>query len=400
MNSRRTNLKHRSHASAHRAWRGEKYRVSRGEKHRARRGAMVVAVMFFLLIGGLMGALVLNWAELIVVQRTLAGRADAIALAATPSLLDPGLLAGLPPNPSADFLNAESVADQYRVANNNSGSSTYDVAAGDLTLTAGHLLNATLPPTPANFVAATPYDVLRVDIDRTTADGHPVTQLITSFWNMIGTDVTATSFATVDNRLVGFRPTAAINAPVLPIAIDANAWATERTTDGNGNGILEMEVRLACTVSGVATANGVVIGYDGPVVHAGVINQINDGLGQSDLPGPNHELGQITSTMPQTFPGEQPLTGLFCDDVKNALSALAAPNNAPPRVFPLYDAAASSGGNYVIVGFVAARILQVTQDADSVMLVVEPCYMIHTTAWIDDTATERNPFIYKLSLLK
>ena len=361
---------------------------------------MVVAVMFFLLIGILMGALVLNWAELIVVQRTLQGRADAIALAATPSLLEPGVLAGLPPNPSADFLNAESVADQYRIANNNSGSSTYDVAASDLTLTAGHLLNPTLQPTPANFVAATPYDVLRVDIDRTNADGHPVTQLITSFWNMMGTDVTATSFATVNNRLVGFRPTAAISAPVLPIAIDKNAWATERTTDSNGNGILEMEVRLACTVAGEATANGIVIGFNGPVVHADVINEINNGLSQADLSGPNHELGPIDSTMPQNFPGEQPLTGTFCDDIKNALSALASPSNAPPRVFPLYEASASSGGNYVVVGFVAARILQVTQDADSVKLIVEPCYLIHTTAWIDDTVTERNPYIYKLSFLK
>ncbi|HZZ74134.1 MAG TPA: hypothetical protein VFE24_17910, partial [Pirellulales bacterium] len=126
----------------------------------ARRGALVVAVIFFLLIGVLLGSLVLNWAHLIVVQRTLQGRADAIALAAAPALIDSGALTGWPLDTAADFSTAAIVADQYREANNDGGAASLRVAAADLHLSAGHLLNKLGQPDAANFIAAAPYDLL------------------------------------------------------------------------------------------------------------------------------------------------------------------------------------------------------------------------------------------------
>ena len=376
--------------------------IPRGRTARwsSRRGVMVLTVMFMVIVAVLLGAFVLNWAHLIVVQRTLSGRADAIALAGAPSLLDQNLLMDLPADPSQTIADALTVADQFRLANNAGGSNTYLVSAADLMLTPGHAIDPTLPMTAGNFDPATPYDVLRIDIHRTTATGHPVTQLVTGTWNALGTDVTATSFAKVDNRLVGFRPTSKINSPVVPIAIEENAFATGRTSDSNGNSILELEVRLACTNAGLATANGVVIGFDGPPVQAQVASQIVQGVSPSDLPGPDHWLGPITTSTPQDFSGTSPLGGGFCATVENALTLIALPGGGVRVVFPIYDKTASGGGMYSLIGFVAAKVLSVSSDADQVKFVIEPCYLVHTTAWIDDSISVLNPYIYKLSLAR
>ena len=52
------------------------------------------------------------------------------------------------------------------------------------------------------------------------------------------------SYATLDNLVVGFRPASDAPSPVMPLAIRRDAWASERDTDSNANGIREMILRL------------------------------------------------------------------------------------------------------------------------------------------------------------
>src|SRR4051812_30918002 len=87
-------------------------------RRRERRGVIGASFMWFFVIGLLVAALVANWAWLVLVQRNMQERADAMALAAAPALLDEDLLRDEAADPSDDVSDAQQSVEKYRDLNN------------------------------------------------------------------------------------------------------------------------------------------------------------------------------------------------------------------------------------------------------------------------------------------
>src|SRR3954463_12674222 len=97
---------------------------------RRRRGVIAASFMWFLVIALLVAALVINWAWLVLVQHSMQERADAMALAAAPALLDEDLLRGDPAEPNDDITDARNAMNAYRLLNNDAGPNSLKLEAG------------------------------------------------------------------------------------------------------------------------------------------------------------------------------------------------------------------------------------------------------------------------------
>jgi hypothetical protein len=207
--------------------------------------------------------------------------------------------------------------------------------------------------------------------------------------------VSATSVATLDNHVVGFRPTAAANAPVVPLAIDRAAWDTQRLFDSNNNDILEIELRVACDPQ-ANDSNAAVVSFDDGLDESTAISQVGSGVARDELA--SGELGPATGAMPLEVEGSQLLDANFCQELADELDELAATGEC--RAFPLYDSTTSGGGNFKLIGFVAARVISAEMSNDRLKVVVEPCYLIHATTWTDPALGQTNFYIHKLRLVR
>jgi hypothetical protein len=362
----------------------------------SRRGVVAASFLWFLVIGLLVAALVANWAWLVLVQRNMQERADAMALAAAPALLDEDLLRGEPADPSDDVTAAQDAINTYRLLNNDAGPNSLKLQEGDVTLMPGFVTDVSHPFDENTFDGTPPFNTAKVTVQRTSAGGHPVPYLVAGFTSVVSADVSATSVATLDNHVAGFRPTENANAPVMPLAIDRAAWSTQRTIDTNGNDILEMELRLACDPQ-VNDSNAALVSFDDGLDEGVVLSQLTAGVAQSELPATN-ELGPATSAMPLAVEGIQQIDPNFCQELADELDDLAAAGEC--RVFPLYDSTTSGGSNFDLVGFVAARVVSAEMSDNRLKVVVEPCYVIHATTWTDPSLGEANFYIHKLRLVR
>jgi len=364
-----------------------------------RRGFYVVAVLWFLVIGLLLAALVLNWAYFVTVQRDLQAKADALALASAPALLnDQWLIDGT--IPVADVVaQVEAQVDAYRLLNNAAGATSTQIDGTDVNVAVGHVSDPAATPDAINFVPDVPFDSVKIDIARAQSSGHPVEPILQTLAGLVGVDVYGSAIARLDNQVVGVRPTATIAAPIVPIAIDEAAWSAPRAFDINNNQIRELVVRIAITPSGVVGANGAVVSFDGAFSETGALDVLAAGLTYNDLASSQHEFGPVTNSTPLTVAGERQISAAFADELLVGLGDLAASSGAPPRMFPIYNAAQSSGTQQHLRGFVAGRIVLAERDANQLRIVVEPCYLIHTTVWTDNSSVEFNSYIHKLVLV-
>jgi hypothetical protein len=76
----------------------------------------------------------------------------------------------------------------------------------------------------------------------------------------------------------------------------------------------------------------------------------------------------------------------------------------PRRAIPIFRSLSADRAE--VIGFVAARILGAEAESQGastplrLKVVLEPCFLIHTTAWTDAATALRNPYIFKLRLLQ
>ncbi len=388
-------------------------------------------MMWLLLVSLLMAAWVWNWNYLVLVNRSMQQKSDIIALAAAPVLLDEDILRDFPgllplgPDQTDDFAEAVATAESYRLQNNHAGSQPLRVDSGDMRLTSGYVPDVTGQSAPFRFEdprplldpagpPATPnpqHNTLYVECRRLAGGSHPVRYLIDNCSPRRAVDVLGGAFATLDNLVIGFRPTATANSPVVPIAILTDAWAGERTTGPDdypdvvpvGNHIRELQLRLAKSATDATDANAVLTFYDGTINAGQLTGQIIAGLCAGDLP-PNGCLGPVTVTAPLSLPAIQWVNPVsypgLNSDLAAALDAVAISTN-PRRVFPLYED--FSGTQAQLVGFVAATVHGAEIDADGrLTAIVEPCFIIHHTTWTaapnHPSIPARNVYIHKLRL--
>jgi len=358
-------------------------------------------MLFFMpvAIGGL--ALVLNWLYLVLAHGNMQERSDVLSIAAVSQLLDENILRDLPPNQGDDILAAEATVLDYLNRNNAAGPVAFNLNPADLTVTPGFVADVTLPVTGANFdpsPVGNLYNSLRINIERSGSTANPVAMFIRGMGSPNSADITAYGYATLDNRLVGFRPTATMASPVVPLAIEASAWNNDRVVDANGNGRKELNVLLAHSSGSGPAANGVLVGFNGAVGIVNVWNQIFYGITPTDLPG--GRLGPATSTTPLTLQAQQTtLNWGQTMSTAHAFNALVATNNEC-RVFPLYENGSFNGSTVKLIGFVGARVIEAKNlDASpdhQLQVTIEPEFIVHATAWTEPGAPERNPYIHKV----
>lgn len=392
-----------------------------GRRH-PRRGAVTLLAVWVLVIFLLIAAWVLNYNFLVLVNRNMQQKSDAVALAAAAALLDEDLLRDYPsppvPDQTDDFAQAQDVAQQYRRLNNRAQSAAFWLHPGDMVVESGFVSDVT-GGSPYRFDRSIPLDApdpphntLHVCCRRPAEGNHPVRYILDLFHGNgpRAVDVLGGAYATLDNLLIGFRPTATARSPVMPMAVDASAWVSERATggDANANNVREMVLRLdSPNDDPTADENAVLIFYDGTIDVSVLATQIAGGLTAGDLP-PEGVLGPVTPKAPlwaaavrqvdtAAYPG-------LNDDLAHLIDKLSTAGEMK-RVFPLYDTftdPSQQAGAARLVGFVAARILDAVVEDDRLTVSVEPCFVIHSTCWTTSpdhpAEPERNIYIHKLRL--
>lgn len=383
-----------------------------------RRAAVTVLATLLIVVAVLMTIVVVDSAYLISVNRSMQDVSSIMALAGAPELLDPNLLldASGPPLPdqAASRTAAAAVADAYRQSNNAAIPALEHVHAGDVAVKTGFVDDLTGNP-PLLDPTAIEHNTLFVYAARTTAGNHPVTYPVDLAGTKRAIEIRGGAYATLDNLVVGFRPEAEMAAPLMPLGILATSWSSERTQDANGDGINEMVIRLQSAnppSNGQypPQPNGALLFYGGSntsqVRSTTLPLQIAQGLFPADLP-PSGQFGPATALVLASLPGTQ--LGDGGDPGSVAMAAAFSGIVGQKRVFPLVQQMTGVGpdgsGTAQVAGFVACTVLGAAVVDNRLTVQVEPCYLIHHTAWtVPPAAVEtpaglvRNLYIYKLRL--
>ena len=371
-------------------------RCSPGRLHR--KGALTVFVLLFIFIAILMMMLVLNWIWLVLHNRDMQRRSDVLAMVAAPELLDEQLLQDRPLDQADDAIDAEYIVDLYRDLNNQVSSRALHIERSNVTVRAGRVNNVNLP----HFVQTLPYNSLRVVLHRFSSGPNPARVLIRGFGIPDAADVTTASIVTLDSRVIGFRPTPTVAAPLVPLAIHSTAWFEDRHTDArdsNDNDRYELEVVLRSSTD-EGTANAALIDLDEvqPLNLAIIPEQVIDGTWPLDLTNPI--CGPATPDQPLWVPALQ-TSPTQTSAIVAAFDAVCRSDDRR-RVFPLYDGDGSE--SLGLVGFVAATVLRAENiggSVDRLNVTVEPAFLVHsTTVTTTDPHVRENIYIHKLRLVK
>ena len=371
-----------------------------GRRIRARRaGVLTLFAMLLLVIAMGLLVLVINYSWLVLHNRDMQRRSDLLALVSVEELLDENLLADLSPNQEDDILAAEDVVEAFRLENNRVASHSQQLESPNVSVAFGRIENVSQPV----FVRQLPYNSLRVELHRYAGGPNPARLLIRGFGTPDAADVTTAGVATLDNRVVGFRPRLDISTPVASLAIQDVAWFVDRLNenlDSNRNNRRELNVLLRPSVGGGA-ANAAFIDVDGASpLDLGVVPQlIVDGLLPGDLPvgvlGPAYPGNPVALPASDSSPGNT-------DAIVAALNAVAQSGD-PRRVFAMYSGAYSNP--LEITGFVAGTVLEaenVGGTSDQLRVRLEPAFLVHATVMTDAVSpgVPENTYIHKLRLVQ
>ncbi|MGD0898198.1 MAG: pilus assembly protein TadG-related protein [Thermoguttaceae bacterium] len=386
----------------------------RADHRRNRRGAVTILAMFLVFLLVLVTALVVNWNFLVLVNRDMQHKCDAMALAAAPELLDERLLqdAGEPLAPDLgqrQLAAAQAAADTCR-RNNEAGAASLRTEWADVAVRTGFVADVARRPCHLDE-SASRHNTVCVLCGRLATGSHPVSYLANVAGATHAVDIRGGAYATLDNLVVGFRPIADAPSPVMPLAISRDAWRSERDTDSNGNGIREMILRLKAAQPPEdqqlpPTPNAAVLFYRGSADPGELARQVAVGILPTDLPSSGGVLGPGTPARPflvagtSLADGSDPLT----ETLKDAIQAAVGQK----RAFPLYREIAPADPNaaatVALDGFVACVIMGAGVVDRRLVVRVEPCFLIHHTLWTvppdanDPLNPERNPYLYKLRL--
>ncbi len=393
---------------------------------RNRRGVVTIVALFLVFLVVILTAIVVNWSFLVLVNRDMQHKCDVMALAAAPELLDVRVLqdAVVPQAvyPDEGRARAAGLADEFRQRNNAVGTAALGIERGDVEVRTGYVADVTRQPCLLDQ-SAPRHNTVHVFCGRSATGSHPVSYLSNLGSDGHAVEIRGGSYATLDNLVVGFRPAGDTPSPVMPLAIQRDAWASERVTDTNGNGIREMLLRLQAAQSSEdqqlpPQPNSAVLFYRGSAEPAALAAQVTSGVYPSDLPLSGGALGPATPARPFSVAGSQVADA----DDPLTLKLLAAIQQAVgrKRAFPLYRqiANADSGtpgtsqggtaqaGMVPLDGFVACVVLGAGIVDHRLVVRVEPCFLIHHTLWTvspnpSETAIpERNVYLHKLRLTR
>lgn len=370
-----------------------------------------------IVIGIVTTMLVVNWTYLVLVNRHTLRLTDTLALSAVRELLDEGRL-----QDAGSYMQGDDILAAQQIIttpvtglldqNNQAAGPSLRPTLDDLTITAGRVDDASQPVGGVNpFLTSPgpgePYNSLRVEVLRSPTGLNPVQLLIRGFGAPNAAKISASSIATLDSRVVGFRPQSGIPAPVAPIAISQSAWFVDRVNGGLDNfpnGRRELDVYLR-TQSGDGFHNGALVCLrEGMSLNLfDVVNQIQNGVQQSQI-HPSGLLGPATPSDPLPLDAERNSPANMAT-IATTLNTVAS-SSKPARVFPIYS---SFSDPLQIVGFIGARILEAeiddTGDGPQLRVRLEPEFIVHNTvvtSRLDAAAASvpENLYVHKIRLTR
>jgi hypothetical protein len=385
---------------------------------------LALLAVLFLVVFILLAALVLKWSHLVLLQRNVQQRSDLIALAATAVLLDEDQLRDADAqgvaDQSDDVAEAFAIANRFRRLNNCLVPHGGLIDEDDICLSVGHVADVPAGQ-PAVFRPEldpnVPLNTIRVACLKDSSGPNPVSAFVRSAGRanasvadaaaMDSAAVSGHAQATLDNLVVGFRPTIRHSSPLLPIAVGGKLWRDDHSGDQNDNGIAERELRLAIADGDKQTdvkASSKLVAFSKLGTFDECRTQMLIGVEPEDLPGGYGALGPATSYQPLPLPAITIPNVMAAERLVDRINEVAT-SDEPRRALCVYGEAPGGGGGEVsIVGFVAACVLAARIDDDQVIVTVEPCYLIHPTLWTASLDSPPRPkpnlYLHKLRLTR
>ncbi|MBN2577857.1 MAG: hypothetical protein JXB10_02615 [Pirellulales bacterium] len=375
-----------------------------------RRGAVAFLSLFLVFLFVIVTAVVVNWNFLTLVNRDMQHKCDAMALAAVPELLDERWLQDAEGDLAERQSAASRAAAEICLQNNEAGGDALRTEWTDVTIRTGYVADVARRPCQLD-PSVSRHNTAFVFCGRLATGDHPVSYLANAAGGTKSVDIRGGAYATLDNLVVGFRPTADTPAPLMPLAIQRKAWASERDRDDNGNGIREIVLRLEAAQPPEdpqfpPQPNAAVLFYGGSADSDLLARQVAVGVFPGDLPSSGGVLGPATPAQPFGVSGTQraDAADLMTRTLAGAIQAIAGEK----RAFPLYREIAKcdphAAATVRIDGFAACRVMGAGVVDRRLVVQVEPCFLIHHTLWTrspdpnDPANPERNLYLHKLRL--
>jgi hypothetical protein len=291
-------------------------------------------------------------------------------------------------------------------------------------------------------------NAVRVTARRTRERGNPAGTYFARLFGLPQADVSAAATAVLDRHVVGFRPAGRIPVPLAPLALLSDpdkprSWESQvekplaqpEPRPGDrfrydragrrflavpgeapvGDGLCEMEVRLplegqALDLDDADEANACLLQIGEPAWDV-LCRQLAGGVTATDLANRAGQLRLETDAhypQPRLFlPGSQLGPAAGSAELTQVLGALQTlRQTAEPRIWPLFHERHADGvegqGTVVVVGFVAARVVQAQLAAEGtgpdqrtqLALILQPCQAVANAA-LTDAAAAINPYVSK-----
>lgn len=385
-------------------------------QRRDRRGAVVGLLLMGLIFLTGFAALAVNVAKLQLVQSQLRTACRAAALAGAAELIDEGGLYGAPTQ-ADDVWSAREAARLYAARNavdgrplkldaNLKNDPQGDLVVGwiDPTGPVGRHLQIPTGPGPHEV------NTLRV----TARMGRNVADRVTLwFGGLVGVssfDIAAQAQASVDRRVVGFKPEPGVNVPLMPLVADAAAWhdAVKQPADAEVNDLYFVhpltgvvtpgadgipEMTLVCgnttATTGVPCAPLALSNAQDPADAWTV--RCRQGLSADDLADYGGELVLRKGACPVSIERNLP------PDLQYGLLDVLG----RPRAWALGEPNAQSAGTINVTGFGAGRVVAArpieNSDNNAWEIVVQPTTLACSQA-VALPGAAPNPWIAKLEL--
>jgi len=365
----------------------------------ARRGAIVVlAALLMVVLMGLL-AFAIDIGKLYVARGELQRTADAAAIAAAWSLIDPGVLTG-----SISSAQTYSVARQkaQQLARlNQILLQSPELAEEDISF--GYMADPTSPDCPFDTSGLYASNAVRVIVRRTSERNAEIPLGFARIFLRNSVPLTAEATAALITDFKGFRtPGDGSNLGILPLALDKETWDDMLLRSGGTDNWMwdEQEQRVRRGRDGIREVNLYPQGTGSPgnrgTVDIGSSNnstadiarQILHGISPQDLAYHGGKL-EFDQNGKLYLNGD---TGISAG-VKDELASIIG----QPRIIPVFSQVTGPGNNatYTIVRFVGVRIMEVslTGSNSSKCVIVQPAQVV-TRGGIPGGQSGQTTFIY------
>ncbi|QDU31033.1 hypothetical protein ETAA8_61860 [Anatilimnocola aggregata] len=380
-----------------RATRSSALRTGRAGR-KLRRGYVTLFSIMLIVIGIVTLMLVVNWTYLVLVSRRTLQLTDNLALTSVSRLLDEAVLRdtyNFPATQADDLTEANNDVKvggtSFLALNNAAAGPSLRPLPSQVNVIGARIENAAAPVGPSNYTTMPgnnqPYNTLVVEVFRggELSSPNPVKTILRGFGAPEQAQITSSSYATLDSRVVGFRPTLTVNAPLAPLAVDADAWFVQRPKGALDDSIKDFRIEFDFTLlntAGAGTATCALVGLndDAPLTASALAGQVTDGIGPTDV-NTSGQFGPLVLAQPLRVNATQTSPSMdVAETIAAAFNTVAASNN-PRRAFPVYTGAYAD--RLEIVGFVGARIL----SADAALFAsnprlrvrLQPAFIVHST---------------------